>query len=362
MMSPSPTGRPTLLVVDDTPDNLTFISGLLKEQYRVKVANHGEKALTIARGENPPALILLDIMMPEMDGYTVCQRLKADPQTRDIPIIFLTAKAETEDERRGLELGAVDYITKPISPPILMARVQTHLALKQSYDDLRELLQFREDMVNMLVHDLRNPLANILMLSELLSINAEHFSEKQQKQVDMLHRNGEKLRLLVDDLLIRGKLESNQWELHRESIDIGDLCQAAIADMRDVGDRKSLRLTLQCPPQPCYREVDPLLFRRTLDNLLANAIKFAPAATDIVVTVDNSDPERLVIQVADHGPGVSEGLRERIFEKYEVGELMKGISQTGLGLAFCKLAIEAHGGSIAVTDNTPSGSIFTLVV
>jgi CheY-like chemotaxis protein len=157
--------RKTILVVDDTPDNLTFISGLLKDDYRVKVANNGQKAITIARSNDPPDLIMLDIMMPGMDGYDVCRMLKADPQSPDIPIIFLTAKAEIEDERQGLELGAVDYITKPVSPPILMARVKTQLTLKESYDNLRELLQFREDMVNMIVHDLRNPISNILLVT-----------------------------------------------------------------------------------------------------------------------------------------------------------------------------------------------------
>jgi putative two-component system response regulator len=130
--------KPTILVVDDTPDNLTLMSSLLKDDYRVRVANNGEKALKLAAMEEPPALILLDIMMPEMDGYEVCRRLKADERTRDIPVIFLTAKAEVEDEAMGLKLGAVDYITKPICPPIVLARVQTHLTLKASADFLRD--------------------------------------------------------------------------------------------------------------------------------------------------------------------------------------------------------------------------------
>jgi len=301
MMSPTATDRPTILVVDDTPDNLTFISGLLKEQYRVKVANNGEKALTIACSDNPPSLILLDIMMPEMDGYTICQQLKADPQTRGIPVIFLTAKAETEDERQGLALGAVDYITKPVSPPILMARVKTQLDLKSSYDSLKDLLRFREDMVNMLVHDLRNPLTNILLLSEMMLLNEAIVPDKLRKQLNMIHHNGDKLRLLIDDLLIRGKLESSQIELKRELVNIGDLCQAAIADMREVGARKGLRLTLQLPTEACDRDVDPLLFRRVLDNLIANAIKFAPTDSEITMTVDNNNGDRLMVKVADCG-------------------------------------------------------------
>jgi putative two-component system response regulator len=139
--------KPTVLVVDDTPDNLSLMSGLLKDSYKVKVANGGEKALKIAQSDTPPDLILLDIMMPGMDGYEVCRRLKADPQTADIPVIFLTAKVEVEDERRGLELGAVDYLTKPVSPPIVMARVKNHLALKAHADFLRDKTDFLETEV-----------------------------------------------------------------------------------------------------------------------------------------------------------------------------------------------------------------------
>jgi putative two-component system response regulator len=136
--------KATILVVDDTPDNLSLMSGLLKDLYKVKVANGGEKALKVALSETPPDLILLDIMMPEIDGYEVCRRLKADARTRNIPIIFLTAKAEVEDEAYGLELGASDYITKPISPPIVLARVKTHLSIKSVQDFLRDKNQFLE--------------------------------------------------------------------------------------------------------------------------------------------------------------------------------------------------------------------------
>jgi putative two-component system response regulator len=137
----------TVLVVDDTPDNITLMSSLLKDLYKVKIANNGEKALKIAASDSPPDLILLDIMMPEMDGYEVITRLKADESTREIPVIFLTAKVEVEDEKRGLELGAVDYITKPISPPIVLARVRNHLDLKHARDFLKDKNRHLEEEV-----------------------------------------------------------------------------------------------------------------------------------------------------------------------------------------------------------------------
>jgi putative two-component system response regulator len=134
--------RKTVLVVDDTPDNLTLMSGLLKDHYRVKLANNGEKALVAARAVPPPDVILLDVMMPGMSGYEVCERLKADPATRNIPIIFLTAMTAMEDEKKGLDLGAADYITKPISPPIVLARVKTQIENKSAADFLRNQAEF----------------------------------------------------------------------------------------------------------------------------------------------------------------------------------------------------------------------------
>ncbi|HSW16471.1 MAG TPA: HD domain-containing phosphohydrolase [Ramlibacter sp.] len=138
---------PTILAVDDTPDNLTLISELLKPYYRVKAVINGAKALEVARGAEPPDLILLDIMMPGMDGYEVCAQLKSDPRTAGIPIIFLTAMSGVEDEKRGLDLGAADYITKPISPPITLARVRTQLQNKQAADFLRDQNSFLETEV-----------------------------------------------------------------------------------------------------------------------------------------------------------------------------------------------------------------------
>lgn len=140
--------KPTVLVVDDTPDNLALMRELLRDDYQVQLANGGERALKIAAMEPCPDLILLDIMMPGMDGYEVCRRLKSNPKTRDIPVVFLTAKTDIEDERKGLEMGAVDYITKPISPPIVMVRVKNHLALKAHSDFLRDQNDFLESEVN----------------------------------------------------------------------------------------------------------------------------------------------------------------------------------------------------------------------
>ncbi len=148
--------KATLLVVDDTPENLMLISNLLKTHYRIKVANNGHNALKISSGEVQPDLILLDIMMPEIDGYEVCRRLKADPKTVDIPVIFLTAKNEGDDEALGFQLGAVDYITKPVSYPVLFARIKTHLAMKRVENFLRDQNAFLENEVRLRTHEIED--------------------------------------------------------------------------------------------------------------------------------------------------------------------------------------------------------------
>ena len=355
--------RSTILVVDDTPDNLTFISGLLRDHYRVKVATSGEKAISIAQADPHPDLILLDILMPGLDGYEVCQHLKTDPKTKHIPIIFLTVKSDLEDERRGLEMGAADYITKPVSPPILMARVNTQLNLKASYDSLQELLRSREDMVNMIVHDLRNPITNILLLSEIFLENIDLPPQKLKKNLDIIWRSGQKLKTLVDDLLLKAKLESGHFSLDRQPTDLGELCRTALDDVQDIAEQKKLTLHLGLPEGTTFPAfVDPLLIRRAVENLLSNAIKYSPSHSQISLHLHHDPSGQVCIQVIDEGPGINAELRQHIFDKYEIGTLMRGVSQIGLGLAFCKLAVEAHGGHIAVADHSPKGSIFTIIL
>jgi putative two-component system response regulator len=182
--------KATILVVDDTPDNLALMSNLLKSDYKVKVASGGEKALKIAGSEPKPDLILLDVMMPGMDGYEVCRQLKEDATTRHIPVIFLTAKAEAEDEAKGMDLGAVDYISKPISPPIVLARVKSQLALHRRGSTIR---------------DLRAPLEEILKFAESLRGQAQPDQLASLAGIVQAGRQG--LRVL-DEVLAQSRTES----------------------------------------------------------------------------------------------------------------------------------------------------------
>jgi DNA-binding response OmpR family regulator len=185
MINPNALALKTVLAVDDTPENLAVVNALLRGLYKVKVSSSGEHALAIAANTSPD-LILLDIMMPGLDGYEVCRRLKVDPATADIPVIFLTAKSDEEGEQRGFDLGAVDYITKPISPPLLLARVKAQLSLKEARDALQrnhmedkqrfelamaqqmEINTLKSTFVSMTTHEFRTPLTTIMSSQELL--------------------------------------------------------------------------------------------------------------------------------------------------------------------------------------------------
>ena len=167
--------KQTVLIVDDRPENIRVLDVILRPHYEVKAALDGEKALAIARSTDPPDLILLDIAMPVMDGYEVCRVLKEDAGTADIPVIFVTGKSGVEDERKGFDIGAVDYIIKPITPTLVLARVKTHLKLQtqniqllDNYKRLRELEDVRDSLVHMIIHDLRSPLMAVLGYLEML--------------------------------------------------------------------------------------------------------------------------------------------------------------------------------------------------
>ena len=190
--------KPSILVVDDTPANLTLMTGLLQDDYQVRAATSGEKALKIAFSDNPPDLILLDIMMPEMDGHEVCRRLKADDKTREIPVIFLTAMSEVEDEEKGLNLGAVDYITKPVSPPIALVRIRSHLALYQSLRSLeltKETIRKQAEQLKLLnsglekrVEDQDGQLDRLNIMKELFSPQISEAIVGQGMDIFKTHR------------------------------------------------------------------------------------------------------------------------------------------------------------------------------
>jgi len=218
----------SILVVDDTPENLQLMNGLLKDDYKVKVANGGERALKLAVQDPKPDLILLDIMMPEIDGYEVCRRLKADPETRDIPVIFLTAKTQVEDEQMGFDMGCVDYITKPVSPPILMARVQTHLTLKSAADFLKDKNNYLESEVQRRTREVEVVQdVTIMAMASLAETRDNETGNHIRRTQNYMKALAEKLR---DHPKFHRALEGNMVDMLYKSAPLHDIGKVGVPD------------------------------------------------------------------------------------------------------------------------------------
>ncbi|MBD2520112.1 hybrid sensor histidine kinase/response regulator [Nostoc sp. FACHB-973] len=353
--------QPSILVVDDEPDNFDVIETLLDGQgYQLHYAPSGQQALTRLNSFQPD-VILLDVMMPDLDGLEVCRRIKADPQWQTVPIVMVTALTAKEDLARCLGAGADDFISKPINSLELRARVNSMLRIKQQYDNLQALLQLREDVVNMIVHDLRNPLASIVLSTEILRFPNLTF-KKQQQKIEQIAIASQQLQSLINSLLIMAKLESGKMVLNYTEVDLYALCISALADVEAIAAQKNLTLISELPEPSGMVKVDAAIFRRVLDNLLSNAIKFSPSNSQVILRAEYLAAGGAKVQVADSGSGIPENLRQSIFDKYEIGTLNSEVSQIGLGLAFCKMAIDAHHGSITAEDNYPKGTKFTVLL
>lgn len=362
---------PSILVIDDEPDNFDVVESLLDNvNCQLSYASSGRIALEKLKVLQPD-VILLDVMMPELNGIEVCRIIKQDSRWKSVPIIMITALTSKEDMALCLEAGASDFLSKPVNGVELRARVKSMIRMKQQYDDLESLLQTREDMVRMIVHDLRNPLTTIMLSSSLLG--DPNLSETRRKEkVDRLTRSTHRLQSLIDSLLLMAKIESGKMVLKYTSTNLNRMCLALAEDFEAIAAQKNLEIIVQLPEDSHANpesqqvttniDVDISMFRRILDNLLSNSIKFSPSNNQIIVSVEYPESGGANISVADRGIGTTDEMKLVIFDKYEIGQPVQNTAQLGLGLAFCKLAIEAHGGSISVKNNEPQGSIFTIAI
>lgn len=360
----------SLLVVDDDPANFYVIEALLfTENYTLTPLESGLATLEWLDNNSLPDLILLDVMMPDLDGIEVCRRLKAREYTRHIPIVMVTALDATEDMAACLEAGADDFISKPVNGIELKARVRSLLRIKQQQDELKTALaaqtaiaQLREDMASMLVHDFRNPLHSILVGCELLKTTDLH--PKQLRQVSNINTAQKRLSNMTDDLLVMSQCEAGQLQLNTESLDICTVAREVLQNWESLAQRKAIILKLEAAEMDLSLIADGNLLRRVLDNLLSNAIKFSFNESTITIRVerDAGRSRYACIRTIDCGMGVMPEVREQIFQKYQIGTSIQGISQLGLGLAFCKMVTEAHGGELSVSDNSPQGAIFTVAL
>ena len=357
-----------ILIVDDQLSVRETLKGLLlQEKYNLSFATNGLEALNLV-GEVNPDVILLDVMMPEKDGFEVCRRLKTAERWAHIPIILVTALASKAEMVRGIEAGADDFLSKQVHSFEPRARVRSMLRIKKQFDSLQATLQLREDMAAMVVHDLRSPLTPILGISELLLLG-NNLSPEQRKDLETILSQTRHLNSLLNDMLVLTKMEQDKLVLNCSPVEISRLIDVG-ENHRVVAESRQIKLVIDIPPQPKQFLLDTNLFRRVIDNLISNAVKFAPAKSTVTVKVKYPMPAApakpgpyLRVQVIDEGPGIPKTHRETVFDKFSVVNLdNKHISQFGLGLAFCKMVVEAHNGKIYVEDNIPKGSIFTVEI
>ncbi len=363
----------TILVVDDKADNLTLISGLLKDKYKIKVANGGKKALNIAFDDLTIDLILLDIMMPEMDGYQVCECLKKDSRTAHIPVIFLTAKSQIDDETKGFYMGAVDYITKPINPPIMMARIKTHLKMKKMKDLLSEKAISLETANNSLIdvniqkdrflgvvsHDLRNPLSVISGYCDLLL--TESFKQEEITEiVKTISISASQMYGLVTDLLDVSQVNLGKFTLNKELVELLPYMIGIVKTNQLLANRKKITLLLSPIDEKNFGYFDPNRIRQVITNLLTNAIKFSNTETSITLTVECDKENSLIFKVKDEGKGIKEDEIKFVFGEFQKTSTKStaGEQSTGLGLAICRNIILAHEGEIKCESVVDQGSCF----
>jgi signal transduction histidine kinase len=353
------------MIADDEPENLNVLEALLSGVgYRVAVFPRGDLLLAAAPDAHPD-LILLDIRMPGMDGYDVCRRFKADERLAAIPIIFISALSAVEDIAAGFECGGVDYIAKPFHEAEVLARLRTHIALHGAYDRLAlqharlsTLERQRDTFVHMLVHDMRSPLQAILGHLQLIEVSHTRYLDAED--LDSLCTaiaSTQLLARMVSAVIDVSRMEDGDIPLRRVRVAVRDVLQAACAQVINPMNRRDIVEDIAdlCPALWC--DVD--LSVRIVANLIANALKYSPEGSELVFGAA-ADPRGVRIWVRDRGAGIPAGYHQRIFEKFGVADqpLGPGAVSTGLGLAFCRLAVEAQGGIIGVESASGQGSTF----
>jgi len=349
-----------VMVVEDEERSRRLLRDLLQAHgYRISEAADGEEALRLISAD-PPDLILLDVMLPGLSGFDVCRRLQEQAQTQPLPVLLVTALHDRADRLRGIAAGATDFITKPVDTEEVLLRVRNGVRTKHLYDQRNTLLRMREELSDMIVHDIRNPLLAITLCARRLEMKEQTpavigLAQEILGQTHLLDN-------FLSDLLTVSKMEQGHLSLQLADEDVVACVQSAVHRHHAVAAARKIRLTLTLPESPVRAPVDRNLFARLLDNLLGNAIKFSPANSCVTLTVKPAAADKpALIEVADEGPGIPLDYRDTIFEKYGVVQMRDpDLPQTGLGLAFCRMAVEAHGGRIYVAARQPHGSLFTV--
>jgi two-component system, sensor histidine kinase and response regulator len=363
--------RAKVLVVDDNAQNRALAQATLEdEDYVVILAATGEDGIRAVENERPDC-VLLDVRMPGTDGFAVCKRIRALPESADTPVVFLTALRDVDTFDQALRAGGDDFLTKPVRPTELILRVQAALRLRRMNAELREhydlVRRQRDDLMRLglqkerlsafVVHDLKNPV-NTLDLHAQLLLRDKELSPRARQSVQQIREEARSLLRLIMNLLDISKSEEGRLVPQPSRINL-DTFTAEIVDAF-VARAQTAQVSLERSLAADSVYADPDLLRRVIENLIDNALRHAPAGSKLRLSAQRGSAG-VEIRIADGGPGVSEAQREKIFEPFVQGSGEPALSRSGrgLGLTFCRLAIEAHGGKIWVEDARP-GAVFCM--
>jgi signal transduction histidine kinase len=351
-----------ILVVDDSPDNLFLVQTILEEEgYEISLAEDGRVALDLI-DQSPPDLVLLDVMMPEMDGFEVTKRIRENPKLPFMPILLITA-FDQPSVVKGLDSGADDFIRKPVEVDELLARVRSLLRLKHSVDERDQIARQREDFVSWMTHDLRTPIVaaeRMLMLFQQGALG--ELSSGMQEAITTMARSNRNLLAMVNTLLEVYRYEAGRKTLIFSPINLQEVGEEVIQELSPLADEKKLSLKYQIGENVNTKVVgDRLELHRVFTNLIGNAIKFTDTGS-VEVRLSNSphgsEPYTswLIIEVQDTGPGISPEDQKILFERFRQGSHKR--SGSGLGMHLSRKIVEAHQGTVEVKSELGKGSLF----
>jgi PAS domain S-box-containing protein len=384
--------RPSILVIDDEPSVHDLLADVFRDDYEVLRANEGMTGLLLAR-HREPELILLDVMMPGLDGYEVCERLKKEPETKEIPVLFLTGARDVHSEIKGLRLGATDFVSKPIHSAALKARVTNQINLRKAQDELLRLtatkyqdditavtkeaeaqdriksmeLQMKDEFLSHISHEFRTPLASIYAFVTLISDRlAGEISEQQEEYLGIIRMNVAQMKSMIDDLLETTRIRTGRLTMRLQSVSLSEAVHYAIQTLERAVSAKSISISVHIDQEVGAAYADKTRLRQLLVILLENAVKFTPVygAIETVVRSHDANPNFLLVEVSDNGCGIAAEVTENIFERlYQVNSSdTGGRAGLGLGLHIAKELVEKQGGKIWVESVVEKGSCFRFTV
>ncbi|MCP4150277.1 MAG: response regulator [bacterium] len=364
--------RCRILIVDDILENRKLLAGIIRKHtgHEVFLAKSGLDVVEMLKDPEmtKPDLILLDVMMPDMDGFEVAKILKSDSLTRDIPIIFITGLSDTDCKIQGFEVGGADYLSKPFNKQELLARVNTHLKLKQNEDSLRKknialnaLIQKKNMLLGIAAHDLRNPLMTISGLADLFVMKYDkELKEDQRKFLHNITKLANFMNTIVDDFLDYSAIESGKLNLNLKETNVAKLIQNNIEYNKSLAERKQIALDFYYGDNlPEDIMLDAHKIKQVMNNLITNAIKFSHSNTTIEVHLKLED-QNLLFFVRDQGQGIPKEELEILFTPFQKTSVKStaGEKSTGLGLAIVKKIVMGHKGKIWVESEIDKGSTF----